>query len=566
MAYREVGMWEILEVLRRVHRGESQVAIARATGHTRKTIRRYTRTARRRGWTPGGTEEPDEALAQAVARRLRPVPETRERGESEARLWAHRARIEAWLRPEADERRGLRLSKVHTLLEREGIRVPYSSLHRFATQHCGFQDRRRLTVRVAEVAPGELAEVDFGRLGLVWDPATGRRRVLHALIVTLVHSRHQYVHVTHSQKLPDLIEGLEDAWEFFGGVALRVVLDNLKAAVTKADRYAPIFQRTFDEYARHRGFVIDAALPRHATGKPHVERGVQYLRESFFRGEQWLGRDHVQREAVRWCREVAGTRTHGTTRKRPLAVFENVEKPALRPLERSRFDPPTWARCKVHPDHHIQFQKAIYSVPTRHVGQSVWVRGDSKLIRIFVDGECVKTHERVAEGCRSTDYRDYPPERAAYAMRDPERVIREARRQGKHVGRFAEQLLAGPFPWAKLRQAQKLLRLGHKYGFPRVDQACRRALAFDLVNTKRLERIVVHGLEPPGDPAAPGQLVLLPTRFLRPAEHFTHTKENPTHAHRDQPSAQDGPQAPEALGPLGDAPRPRRLRPEDEAS
>jgi transposase len=564
MAYREIGMWEILEVLRRVGRGERQRAIQRVTGHSRSSVRRWVRAARRLGWEPG-TAEPDEALARAVAQRLRPVRPEPELGESEARLQPRREQIGAWLRPE-DGGRGLRLAKVHALLGREGIRVPYSSLHRFAVKHCGFQDRRRLTVRVAEVAPGELAEVDFGRLGLVWDRASERRRVLHALVVTLVHSRHQYVHVTHTQKLPDLIEGLEDAFAFFSGVPARVVLDNLKAAVTKSDRYEPTFQRTFAEYARHRGFVIDAAVARHPKGKPHVERGVQYLRESFFRGETWLDCDHVQREAVRWCREVAGPRLHGTTRQRPLAVFENVEKPTLRPLERERFDPPTWARCKVHPDHHVQFQKAIYSVPTRHVGKSVWVRGDSKLIRVFVDGACVKTHGRVAEGCRSTDYHDYPPERAPYAMRDPEYVIREARRRGEHVGRFAEKLLAGTFPWAKLRQAQKLLRLGHKYGFPRLDAACRRALAFDLVNTKRLERIVLHGLEPLGDPEAPGQLVLLPTRFLRPADHFTHTKENGTHGHRDQPIAQDRPQAPEALGRSGDAPRPGGLHPEDEAS
>ncbi len=387
MAYREIGMWEILEVLRRVARGERQRAIQRVTGHSRSSIRRWVRAARQLGWEPNAGE-PDEALARAVAQRLRPVREEPELGESEARLVPHRERIATWLCPE-EGNRGLRLSKVHTLLAREGLDVPYSSLHRFATKHCGFQDRRRLTVRVAEVAPGELAEVDFGRLGLVWNPESGRRRVLHALIVTLVHSRHQYVHVTHSQTLPDLIEGLEAAWECFGGVPARVILDNLKAAVTKADRYDPTFQRTFAEYARYRGFVIDAAVPRHAKGKPHVERGVQYLRESFFRGEHWLDRDHVQREALRWCLEVAGPRIHGTTRKRPLAVFENVEKPALRPLERGRFDPPTWARCKVHPDHHIQFQKAIYSVPTRHVGQSVWVRGDSKIIRVYVDGEFV---------------------------------------------------------------------------------------------------------------------------------------------------------------------------------
>jgi transposase len=155
-------------------------------------------------------------------------------------------------------------------------------------------------VRVADVEPGELAEVDFGRLGLVIDPETGRRRVLHALIVTLVYSRHQYVHVTFSQKLPDLIEGLEDPWEYFGGVAARVVLDNLRAAVSKPDRYDPTFQCTFEEYARHRGIVIDGAVVRHATGKPHVERQVQYVRQSFFRGEHWHDIAHVQREAIRW--------------------------------------------------------------------------------------------------------------------------------------------------------------------------------------------------------------------------------------------------------------------------
>jgi transposase len=561
MAYREIAMWEILEVLRRVHRGEQQRAIRRVTGHSRSTIRRWVAAATELGWA-AAVQVPDEALARRVAQRMRPEPETRAMGESEAQLGVHQAQIRAWLQPE-DGSRGLRLSKVHQLLARQGIAVPYSSLHRFATRHCGFHDERRITVRVADVAPGELAEVDFGRLGLVPDPATGRRRVLHALIVTLVHSRHQYVHVTHTQTLPDLLEGLEDAWTFFGGVPTRVVLDNLKAAVTKADRYDPVFQRTFAEYARYRGFVIDAAVPRHAKGKPHVERQVQYVRESFFRGETWIDRDHVQRAAVRWCCEVAGQRVHGTTRKRPLVVFEAVEQAKLQPLERPRFDPPAWRQCKVHPDHHIQFQKALYSVPTRHVGKRVWVRGDSKLVRIYVEGECVKTHERMEAGGRATDYHDYPAERASYAMRDPEAIIAEARRRGLHIGRFAEKLLAGTFPWSRLRQAQKLLRIGQRYGNARLDAACRRALAFELFNVRRVEKIVEAGLDHGDTPHAQGELIPLPARFLRPTDHFTHPKETATHG--DQPIAQDDPQTPEALRRPGDHARSGRLRPEGEA-
>jgi len=553
MAYRELGMWEVLDVLRRVHRGEAKAAIERVTGRTRKTIRRYLKAAAKLGWEPG-SREPDEALAAQVTQRLRPGPAVEGRGAAEI-LAPHREPLLAWLAPEGGGR-GLRLSKVHALLARQGVAVPYSTLHRYVSEHCGFQDARRITVRRAECAPGELAEVDFGRLGLVFDPETGRRRVAHALLVTLVYSRHQYVHVTFEQKVPDLIAGLEDAWAWFGGVPSRVVLDNLKAAVTKADRYDPVFSRTFAEYAAWRGFVVDAALPRHAKGKPHVERNVQYVRESFFRGENFVDLAHVQREAIRWCAEVAGQRVHGTTRKRPLAVFETTEKPALQPLSRERFDPPVWAECKVHGDHHVQFQKALYSMPTRHVGKSVWVRGDAKLVRIYVGGECVKTHERMRQGGRSTDYQDYPAERAPYAMRDPEAVIREARRVGEHVGRFAERLLAGPFPWSKLRQAQKLLRLANRYGRARLDAACRRAVYYELFNTKRLQQILESDLGPATEAEPPrGQLALLPTpaRFLRPAQSFTHTERRVT-THGDQPIAPDRHEEAQARGPAPDAP------------
>ncbi|MFQ5700174.1 MAG: IS21 family transposase, partial [Myxococcota bacterium] len=465
------------------------------------------------------------------------------------------------------EERGLRLSKVHQLLVRHGVEVPYSSLHRFAVTHCGFRDSRRVTVRVADVAPGELAEVDFGRLGLVPDSEGDQRHVVHALIVTLVHSRHQYVHITRTQTLGDLIGGLEDAWQFFGGVPVRVVIDNLRAAVTKADRYDPVFQRTFAEYARYRGFVIDAAVPRHAKGKPHVERGVQYLRENFFHGEHWLNLEHVQREATRWCLTVAGQRVHGTTRKCPLAVFEDVEKPVLNPLESERFDPPEWAECKVHPDHHIVFRKALYSVPTRHVGKRLWVRGDSALVRLYWDGELIKTHERQSEGGRSTDYHDYPEELASYAMRDPDRMIHEARRQGKHVGQLMGKLLAGPYPWAKLRQAQKLLRLGNKYGRNRLEVACRRALAFDLTNVRRVEAILKYDIDASPDPRNPqpkGQLVLLSSRFLRSPDSFTHPTTEKETTDGDHSLPQDGAQAPETLGTPPDASGAGRLCPQDE--
>lgn len=528
MAYREVAMWEILQVLRRLDRRESKTAIARVTGHSRSTVRRYEASARELGWTAGAAA-PSEALAAEIARRVHPAAH-RDAGAISTLLLAHAEQIRGWLTPAPHERRGLRLTKVHHLLGRQGIHVPYSSLHRFAVKHCGFTGgRRSLTVRMAEPPPGELAEIDFGRLGPVPDPVSGRRRLAWALLVTLPHSRHQYVHVTYSQKLSDLIDGLEDAWVFFGGVPRRVVTDNMRTAVAKADRYDPIFQRTFDEYAAYRGFIIDAAPVRDPTAKPHVERGVPYFRDSCFRGERWRDLEDVQAGAITWCLGTAGTRIHGTTRQHPLAVFENVEQAALLPLEKERFDPPRWVQCKVHPDHHISVATALYSVPTRYIGQSVWVRVDRHLVRIYADHTLLKTHPRQAPGGRSTDHHDYPAHLTAYTLRDPQRLIRQAQSQGPHVGRFTEALLAGSFPWARLRQAQRLLRLGEKYGWPRVEAACERALEFELLNVRRVEVIIRQHLDQkrPVAGASTGAVIpieprFIEARFARPATSFVH--------------------------------------------
>ena len=523
MAYREVAMWEILAVLERIGRGETQTAVACTTGHGRKTIRGYIRTARSLGWEVG-SEPPSEALAAAVFERHRPASE-RGPGAVEEDLLGHLETIRGWLEPEPGGKRGLQLTKVHELLERQGVRVAYSTLHRFAGKHCGFGRVGRTTVRMAECEPGELAEVDFGRLGLVPDPETGRKRLAWALVVVLAHSRHQYVHVTFSQKLPDVLGGLEDAWQWFGGVPRRVVLDNLKAAIDKADRYEPISQRVFEEYARYRGFVIDPTRSRDPQGKPVVERAVPYVRERFFRGEDWIDLAHVQREAVRWCAQTAGMRVHGTTRQRPLAVFENVERAQLLPFEGERFDPPHWGKYKVHPDHHVSFQRALYSVPHAFLGQTVWVRGDTKLVRIYAGGTLIKTHPRRPPGARSTDYDGYPSELTSYALRDPERLIRQAREHGTHLGAFMTELLSGTVPWAHIRQAQKLLRMGTKYGWHRLDLACRRALAFCLINVHRVESILLQDLDRLGaaqEPQRPTPVIPLPLRFQRPAGSFTH--------------------------------------------
>ena len=530
MAYLELKMWDVMEVLSKIHDGKSVRAVSRITGRDRKTVNRYIETAENLGWVKE-LHRPDENLASEIISALRPGPQNQNKGQNEKLLFAHHEKIRDWLKVDKNSRRGLRLTKILRLLKRQGVQTNYSALYRYAIKHFEFGGRK-LTSRLNDSDYGEFVEVDFGRLGLLYDSDKEKKRYVHALIVTLCASRHQYVHLCFTQTVADFICGIEEAFEFFGGVTKKVVLDNLKAAVKKADKYDPVFTRTFSEYADYRGFVIDSTDSYSPKQKPKVERQVPYVREDFFRGEQFVNLEHAQRDAVRWCVETAGMRTHGTTRKHPFVEFKEHEKPTLKPLEKERFDTPQWATPKVHPDCHVRFLNSFYSVNFKYVGRETDVRGDSSLVRIYIKGNLVKTHTRKPPGGKSTDHvNDYPKDQTPYTMRDPNYIIECAKKKGEFVGEYAGHLLGGQYPWSKIRQSQKLMRLCEKYGETTVDAACARALSFDLVNVARLEKIIKRALEKEKRAETAGnseecsviQLPQLHLRFMRDKSSFNHS-------------------------------------------
>ena len=214
---------------------------------------------------------------------------------------------------------------------------------------------------------------------------------------------------------------------------------------------------------------------RHPRDKPHVERGVQYVRERFFKGSEFRDLAHLRDEAARWCRDVAGRRIHGTARRQPLEVFEKEERSARAPWDGEPYEITDWRTAKVHPDHHVSCQYALYSVPSTLCppGQQVEIGLGSKLVRIFHRGRLLKLHPRQPRGGRSTDPADYPEELTAYTLRTPKSIIRRAAEQGASVAEFADRLFDGPLPWSRIRQGHKLLRLGERYTPLRLDAACR---------------------------------------------------------------------------------------------
>lgn len=513
MAYREVAVFEVREVLRMWLASLGFRRIAEMVRCDRKTVTKIVRIAEAQGLVR--TDSPErltDSFVGAVMVELAPKLADRH-GESWTMLATHRDRLKGW------RASGVPAKKMVELLARQGVVVPERTLNRYLTAEFG--STVRSTVPVADGEPGVELQVDFGELGTMLDEETAKKRRVWALVFTAGVSRHTYVWLSFNQNLQTVIEGCEAAWVFFGGVFKVLIPDNMGTVVTKADALDPVLNATFVEYAQSRGFLIDPARVRAPQDKGRVERAVQFVQTSFWAGEDFGCLAEAQTAAELWCRSRAGLRIHGTTQAQPAVVFAEVEAPVLLAAPTQRYDIPIYKTAKVHRDHHIQVAKSLYSVPGDLIGTTVDVRADKALVKIFAAGQLVKVHPRQKPGARITDPADLPTEITDYSMRDIESQRRRAYTQGDHVGAFADVILDGPLPWTRMRHVYKLLRTCDRYGADRVDTACERAVDAGATSVTTVVGMVERALEADranNEPDPPDNVIV--GRFARDASHF----------------------------------------------
>lgn len=515
MARRPIPMIEFDELCYRWQQGQSLSALARALGQSRQTVRKYVRQAIQAGLTRGGSEaERREVLAVLRAGRTRDSGA----GAVQQRLAPYAERIQGWL---AEPH--MTLKQVWRLLQEQGLGVSYPSLKRFVRRHLP-PSAPRVTVRL-EVSPGRQAQVDFGQVRVRFAPETGTEtwHRLWVFVMTLAYSRYRFVRFVERQDLASWLDCHVRAFEFFHGVPETGLLDNLKSGVVRPDRYDPKLNRGYQELEHHYGFVVDPAPVATPKYKGKVERAIPVVRQQLVAGRVYCDLAELNTQALRWCREGVGRVAHGTTQEAPLVRFERDEQVCLKPLPATPFDPPTWAECKVHPDHHIVFERSYYSLPTRYVGQQVWVRATRRLVEVFHQDALIKTHPRAPRaGTWVTDPSDYPSRAQAFLFAHPAYCQQKAEELGLYVAQMMEQILSS-HALRHLRKAQALLRLADKYGAQRLDEACRHLLAFECTELKRLKRLLEQGL--PSSTASPAAAApaLSPQAlsFLHPPESFT---------------------------------------------
>jgi len=293
-----------------------------------------------------------------------------------------------------------------------------------------------------ETRPGKVAQVDFGYVGYIYDPAASRQRKAWVFVMTLGFSRRMFACLTFDQKVETWLQCHIAAFEHFGGAAEAIVPDNLKSAVIRcafAVDGETALNRSYRELARYYNLTIDPTPPRSPEKKGKVESDVKFVKGNFCKPRDLneLGIDGARDELKVWLKEIADKRVHGTTRRRPIDLFEQEEVGSMLALPATRFELVTWKQAKVHRDSHLVFANRLYSVPYQLIGQAVWVRATPESITVYANEERVATHRRREKGHRSTVEEHLPEHRAPWRHRCQEHWRAKAAAIGEDTGRLA---------------------------------------------------------------------------------------------------------------------------------
>jgi transposase len=475
-------MHQVRDILYRLRQGQSERRIARDLGCSRKTIRRYHDLSDRFGYLDPACPLPTESVLLADLGPAIPPP-------------SPASSVEPYRDYVTDQlSRGVEMAAIHQRLQdSHGYRGSYSSVRRFVA-HVS-PPVPRVVVRV-ETEPGHVGQVDFGTIGKLINHRTGQLSTAHCFVMTLGFSRHMYVEFVFDQSIATWVCCHINAFDFFGGVVREIVLDNLKAAVLVSDLEDTVLSVPYSRLAQHYGFLVHPCIPRTPRHKGKCENQVHYVKRNLVAGRDFADDRDANRAALDWIMGRAGERIHGTTRMAPLRLFQDEEKAVLLPLPCEPFELRTVRTPKVHPDCHINLDKAYYSLPDRYVGKTVEAHILTNTVAIYHQSVLVRTYPRATrEGQRITCLDDYPPDKAVYLRRTPKYCRETASQVGERCRELVDLLFSAARPLDKLRAVQGVIGLIDKVGSERLEAACRRALAYHDPSYRRVKSILNSGTE-----------------------------------------------------------------------
>lgn len=384
----------------------------------------------------------------------------------------------------------LSAKRIHQdLVTEHGFTGSYYSVRRYVSK---LLQGHPLPFRRMEAPPGQEAQIDFGT-GAPVITADGKRRRTYVFRIVLSCSRKGYSEAVYHQTTEDFLRCIENAFWYFGGVPKTLVIDNLKAAVTKADWYDPDVHPKIQSFAEHYGTVVlpsKAYTPRH---KGKIERGIGYVKGNALKGRTFESLANENAFLLNWEQTVADTRLHGTTRKHVDQSFQETERSALVSLPHERFACFKEQQRSVHRDGHVEVAKAYYSVPPEYVGQRLWVRWDGRLVRIFNHRmEQIAIHAQVEPGQFQTASEHLHSRKISRVERGADWLLQRISLIGPSASGWSKAMLeARGIPGVRVLNG--LLSLTKQHRADAIDQACRVALSHSAYRLRAIRQVLKHG-------------------------------------------------------------------------
>jgi transposase len=346
---------------------------------------------------------------------------------------------------------------------------------------------------------GDKAFVDYsGKRPSIVDAKTGEVHEVELFVAVLGASNFTYAEATRTQRSHDFIASHVRAFEAFGGVPRAVVPDNLKSGVTKAHRYEPEVQRSYEHMALHYGTAILPARPAKPRDKAKVEGGIRIaqrwilgrLRNRVFHSLSALNAAIVE------CIADLNARVMRDYNASRAQLLERLDKPALLPLPSDRFEVTEWKQARVNVDYHVAFDNRLYSVPFRYAHEQVWICATTSTVEVQLRGRRIAAHPRNVEGRFSTVPGHLPSSHRAQAEWTPSRILAWAQKVGPGAHALCSAILAErPHPEQGFRSCLGILRLAKTYGDERVEQACARCAAVHARSYRSVESMLRRGLD-----------------------------------------------------------------------
>jgi transposase len=469
---------DVYEILRRWHAGQSVSRIAAVEGCDRKTVRKYIEKLNEAGLRIGKKLPDKERIWQMIESKILPKVE---RGRpAYQQLEALQQIIRDMIH---DPKEPLKPKSVYLVLKaRHDVDSSYETFKNFVREKGLEKKPLRQMIRI-ELPAGLETQIDYGKVGLIEDPSTGRNRVVWAFCGLLSHCRLPFIQFVYTQDQSSFAESFIEMFAYYGGLTEIQSIDNLKAGVIKPDLYEPKLNKCLAEVVEYYGTFLDPCRVGRSTDKGKVERLIPSARELFRR----LKKIHpttdihtLNSHALIWCREEYGQNEHGTTGRAPMEVFEQVEKKTLKPLPQERFEVPVWQPAHVHRgDQMFSFDKKRYSLPQAYKGKGVWLRYTerNKMLRVFFARRLIREYV-VTDKAMSYEPTDYPEgKREMMNGAFPRYLLSQAQSFGQTSYRLVESILE-PHAYLNCRRAQGILKIMAEYRQkPFYEEVCGKALS-----------------------------------------------------------------------------------------